>query len=101
MHCSQRFTWEPVSNLDCPEMIEAYEKAKKDKTIEEKENQELKQEVKQEVKLEVKLEVKQEVKRKVNDTKQSLLKRPKKKSKKASQHYWKPLMIDLYLGWRP
>ena len=97
MHCSQRFTWEPVSNLDCPEMIEAYEKAKKDKTIEEKENQELKQEVKQEVKL----EVKQEVKRKVNDTKQSLLKRPKKKSKKASQHYWKPLMIDLYLGWRP
>ena len=94
MHCSQRFTWEPVSNLDCPEMIEAYEKAKKDKTIEEKENQELKQEVKQEVKL----EVKQEVKRKVNDTK---LKRPKKKSKKASQHYWKPLMIDLYLGWRP
>ena len=97
MHCSQRFTWEPVSNLDCPEMIEAYEKAKKDKTIEEKENQELKQEVKQEVKL----EVKQEVKRKVNDTKQTLLKRPKKKSKKASQHYWKPLMIDLYLGWRP
>ena len=74
MHCSQRFTWEPVSNLDCPEIIEAYEKAKKDKTTEKKENQELKQEVKREVKQEVK------------DTKQSLLKRPKKKSKKVSQH---------------
>ena len=101
MHSTQMFTWEPVSNLDCPEIIEAYEKAKKDKTTEENKNQELKQEVKQDVKQEVKQEVKQDVKRKVNDTKQSLLKRPKKKSKKASQHDWKPLMIDLYLGWRP
>ena len=87
MHCSQMFTWEPVSNLDCPEIIEAYEKAKKDKTIEEKENQELKQEVKQEIKREVKQKVKQKVKREANDTKLTLLKRPKKKSKKVSQHH--------------
>ena len=32
-------TWEPVSNLDCPEIIEAYERAKKVKTSEEKEKQ--------------------------------------------------------------
>ena len=32
-------TWEPVSNLDCPEIIEAYERAKKAKTNEEKEKQ--------------------------------------------------------------
>merc|ERR1712168_36315 len=32
-------TWEPVSNLDCPEIIEAYERGKKAKTNEEKEKQ--------------------------------------------------------------
>ena len=85
MHSTQMFTWEPVSNLDCPKIIEAYEKAKKDKTTEEKENQELKKEVKH--------EVKQDVKREANDTKQTLLKRPKKKSKKVRQHYGKPLLM--------
>ena len=75
MYCTHMFTWEPVSNLDCPEIIEAYEKNKEDKTTEEKENQELKQ----------------EVKREANDTKQALLKRPKKKSKKVRKEYGKPL----------
>ena len=79
MHCSDMFTWEPVSHLDCPDIIEAYEKAKKDKTSQKKE----KEEVRPEVKKEVKQEAKHEVKKKVNDTKQWLLKRPKKKSKKV------------------
>ena len=86
MHCTQMFTWEPVSHLDCPEMIEAYEKAKKDNTTQKKEKEEVKQEAKH--------EVKKEVKQEVNDTKQWLLKRRKKKSKKVFQfYYWNPIFI--------
>ena len=80
------FSWDPVSNLDCPEMIEAYEKAKKDNTTQKKEKEEVKQEAKH--------EVKKEVKQEVNDTKQWLLKRRKKKSKKVFQfYYWNPIFI--------
>ena len=77
MHCTEMFTWEPVSHLDCPDIVKAYENPKKDKTNQKKE----KEEVKQEAKHEVKQEAKHEVKKEVNDTKQLLLKRPKKKSK--------------------
>ena len=88
------FSWDPVSNLDCPDIIEAYEKAKKDKTTQKKEKEEVKQEVKQEAKHEVKKEVK--------ETKQWLLKRKnpkrKKKTKKVFQHYWYPIFTIFRLS---
>ena len=60
-------TWEPVSNLDCPEIIEAYERAKKAKTNEEKEKQD---------------RIKRESYSRANPTKEPA----KKKSKKVHQH---------------
>ena len=84
------FSWHHVSNLDCPDIIEAYEKAKKDKTTQKKEKEEVKQEVKQEAKHEVKKEVK--------ETKQWLLKRRKKKSKKVFQHHWYPIFTIFRLS---
>ena len=59
-------TWEPVSNLDCPEIIEAYERAKKAKTNEEKEKQD---------------RIKRESYSRANPTKEPA----KKKSKKVRQ----------------
>ena len=67
-------TWEPVSNLDCPEIIEAYERAKKAKTNEEKEKQD---------------RIKRESYSRANPTKEPA----KKKSKKVRQHSKKPIFI--------